>query len=142
MQFKRRLKKEASIDMAPLVDAVFILLLFFVVTSTFKETPGLEIDLPETREAQGVELRDLVVNIAPKDGGSVIYLGETPVTLESLPAELEKELKRRPEDKQFVVVQADKSVAFEQVYRVFDIARQAGAKGITVPGTFKPEERQ
>ena len=139
MQFKRKLKKDASIEIAPLVDIVFLLLLFFVVTTTFKENPGLEIDLPETRDAKGVEMKDLVVNIIPVDSGSEIYLGEKKVTIESLPSELKAELEKREADDRSVVVQADKNVMFDTVYKVFDIAREAGASGISLPGEFKKE---
>lgn len=137
MRFKRNLKKDASIDMAPLVDIVFLLLLFFVVTTTFKDNPGLEIDLPETRDAKGIEMKDLVINIVPVEGGSDIYLGEKKVDIASLPAALKMELEKREVDDRSVVVQADKNVMFDTVYQVFDIARQAGATGISLPGEFK-----
>ena len=140
MQFKRKLKKDASIEIASLVDIVFLLLLFFVVTTTFKESPGLEIDLPETRDSEGVQLKDLVINIVPSETGAALFLIDEAVTLEALPDLLKAELERREDDQKSVVVQADKAVRFEIVYKVFDIARQAGATGITVPAEFKPDQ--
>jgi biopolymer transport protein ExbD len=142
MQFKRKLKKDASIEIAPLVDIVFLLLLFFVVTTTFREAPGLEIDLPETRDAAGVQLRDLVVNIVPTDGEALVYLGQEQVSFETLEAKLRAELAARPDDKKMVVVQADKNVRFELVFRAFDIARAAGATGISLPAEFRQEREE
>ena len=142
MQFKRRLKKDASIEIASLVDIVFLLLLFFVVTTTFRETPGLEIDLPETHDATGVELKDVVVNVVLGESGAQVVIDDEPVAIEQLQTYLRNELQQRPEDKRSVVVQADKNVRFELVYRVFDIAREAGATGITVPAEFRERENQ
>ena len=137
MKFKRKLKKDASIEIASLIDIVFILLLFFVVTTTFKETPGMEIDLPETRQTAGVEVKDLIVLVGFEDGEEAVFMDDVSIPLEALPARLKEELaKRESEDKQ-VVVQADKNVKFDLVYKVFDIAREAGALGISIPAEFK-----
>ena len=143
MQFKQRLKKDASIEIASLVDIVFLLLLFFVVTTTFRESPGLTMELPETTSESGVRLQEVVVKILPRDDSNVIYLLEEEVTLSELPAKLRAMLERMEKEKRSVVVEADKSVRFETVFRVLDIARQAGATNITFPAEFREKtERQ
>jgi biopolymer transport protein ExbD len=140
MQFKRKLKKDASIEIASLVDVVFLLLLFFVVTTTFRESPGLEIELPETKESTTIQLDEIVVNLAPGTEMPEIYLGEKKMaSFEELEAMIKEELDKRDDDKRTVIVQADKSVIFEHVYHVFDIARSAGASGISLPARFSAE---
>lgn len=139
MKFKRTQKKEAIIDMASLVDIVFLLLLFFVVTTTFKESPGLEIDLPETSNITGVKIKDIIIQIAPLDDDAVIYLGEEQVALDDLEAKLRSLLEARKPDKRALVIQADKNVRFEVVFAVVDIARNSGATSFTFPAIMKQE---
>lgn len=141
MQFKQKLRKDASIDIASLVDVVFLLLLFFVVTTTFRESPGLQLDLPETMDESGVRLRDVEVRIYPRGEEAAIYIGTEEIGLNELSAKLKQLLAERDEDKRAVVVHADKSVRFEIVFEVLDIARDAGATNITFPAVLKGEER-
>lgn len=142
MQFKRRLKKDATIEIAPLIDIVFILLLFFVVTTTFKENPGLEIDLPETQDSKGIELRDLVVSIAPGEGDEparIFFKGEE-ISEDDLEAELKREMELRADaesEDRFVVIEADKAVRFEVVHRIVTLAKQVGASGVNFPAVFQ-----
>lgn len=145
MQFKRRLKKDASIEISSLVDIVFLLLLFFVVTTTFKDSPGLEIELPETRESKGVQLRDLVISIAPgenpNDIGTISFQNQE-YSLEELESALKAELDKRSgedEDDRFVTIQADKNTRFELVHQVVTLSQQAGASGVSFPAIFKAE---
>jgi len=148
MQFKRRLKKDATIEISSLVDIVFLLLLFFVVTTTFKDSPGLEIELPETRESKGVELRDLVITIAPDEddpAGEVISFQDRQVSLSELEEVLRAELQKRTseeEDKRFVTIQADKNTRFELVHQVVTISQRAGASGVSFPAVFNPESQE
>ena len=139
MKFSKKLRKDAAIDIASLVDVVFLLLLFFVVTTTFRENPGLKMDLPETREEAGVRLKEAVVRIVPEDGDSAVYLLSERVTLEELPGKLKTLLESMEEDDRSVVVEADKNVRFEVVFAVLDIARTSGATNITFPAIFNPE---
>jgi biopolymer transport protein ExbD len=141
MQFKRRLRKDANIDIAPLVDCVFLLLLFFVVTTTFRESPGLIMDLPETTSTAGVRLKEVVVRIIPQGEGSAIFLRDDLVTLSDLPERLKALLAQQKEDSRSVIVEADRNVRFQTVFEVLDIARQAGATNITFPAIFKSEKQ-
>jgi len=142
MQFRRRLKKDAAIDIASLVDVVFLLLLFFVVTTTFRESPGLKMDLPETTDETGVRLREVIVKIVHQDDSAVIYLLNEKITLDELPDRLKQKLEQLDKDKRSVVVEADKNVRFETVFEVLDIARQSGATNITFPAIFKEAPRR
>ena len=143
MEFKRKLKKGAAIDITSLVDIVFLLLIFFVVTTTFRESPGLNLDLPETRDAAGVTLRDLEVSVvaAGAAGGAIVYLGEEEISIDELEERLRMEIASREQDRRALVVRADREVRFDTVFRVLDIARRAGALRITFPATFSPEVR-
>jgi biopolymer transport protein ExbD len=141
MQFKRRLRKDAAIDITSLVDVVFLLLLFFVVTTSFRESPGMEMDLPQTTSQSGVELGEIVISIVPQGDQAAIYLGEEPVSLEDLERRLPDMIKARAEEKRNVIIQANRRAFFESVYRVVEIARDAGARNITFPAILKREQQ-
>ncbi len=141
MLFKRRLKKDAAIDIASLVDVVFLLLLFFVVTTSFRESPGLDMDLPETTSEAGVRLKEVVIRIIPEGEDAAIFLMEDKVTIGELPEKLRALLAQQDEENRSVVVEADRNVRFKTVFDVLDIARQSGATNITFPAIFKPGER-
>jgi biopolymer transport protein ExbD len=141
MQFRRRLRKDAAIDITSLVDVVFLLLLFFVVTTSFRESPGMEMDLPQTTSQSGVELGEIVISIVPQGDQAAIYLGEEPVTLEELQQRLPDMIKARAEEKRNVIIQANRKAFFESVYRVVEIARDAGARNITFPAILKREQQ-
>jgi len=141
MQFKRKQKsKEALIDITALIDVVFLLLLFFVVTTSFRESPGMEMDLPETTSQQGVELGELVISILPQGDQAAIYLGDEQVTLEQLSRRLPDMIKARQPDKRSVIIQANRKAFFESVYRVVEIARDAGALNVTFPAILKQQQ--
>ena len=140
MQFKRKQKsKEALIDITALIDVVFLLLLFFVVTTSFRESPGMEMDLPETTSQQGVELGELVISILPQGDQAAIYLGDEQVTLEQLSRRLPDMIRNRQPDKRNVIIQANRKAFFESVYRVVEIARDAGALNVTFPAILKQQ---
>ncbi|HUX06667.1 MAG TPA: biopolymer transporter ExbD [Acidobacteriota bacterium] len=140
MQFKRRLKKDAAIDIASLVDIVFLLLLFFVVTTTFRESPGLNMDLPETTSEAGVRLKEVVIRIILEGDDAAIFLMEDKVSIGELPERLKTLLAKQDEEDRSVIVEADRNVRFKIVFDVLDIARQSGATNITFPAIFKRGE--
>ena len=141
MLFKRRLKKDAAIDIASLVDVVFLLLLFFVVTTSFRESPGLDMDLPETTSEAGVRLKEVVIRIILEGEDAAIFLMEDKVTIGELPEKLRSLLAQQDEENRSVVVEADRNVRFKTVFDVLDIARQSGATNITFPAVFKTGEQ-
>ena len=141
MQFRRRPKQKAAlIDITALIDVVFLLLLFFVVTTSFRESPGMELDLPRTTDTSGVELGEIIISILPQGDEAAIYLGEEQVSLEELSDRLERMLGARDPDKRDVIIQANRRAFFESVYRVVEIARNSGARNVTFPAILQQEQ--
>ncbi|MDZ7792506.1 MAG: biopolymer transporter ExbD [Spirochaetia bacterium] len=87
MQFKRRLKPTATVDLVPLIDVVFQLVVFFMVSSTFILTPGISLTLPEASSAEPTVMTRLVVTIAEEDQ---IYLNKEQYSLETLEEALQQ----------------------------------------------------
>lgn len=130
MQFKRRLKPTATVDLVPLIDVVFQLVVFFMVSSTFILTPGISLTLPEASSAEPTVMTRLVVTIAEEDQ---IYLNKEQYTLETLEAALQQFSQREElREIQTVVVEGDQSVSYSLMVRVLDTLRQHGFEGVNL----------
>jgi biopolymer transport protein ExbD len=113
-----------SIELTPIIDMVFLLLIFFLVASSFQETEReMQIALP-TAMASGpisTSMRELIINVDAD--GNVVVNGSTMVA-EDLAPIIENALEINPEQK--VSVRGDRRVAYESVVRVLDICKSAG----------------
>ncbi len=130
MQFKRRLKPTATVEIVPLIDVVFQLVVFFMVSSTFILTPGISLTLPESSSAEPTVMTRLVVTIAEEDE---IYLNKEKYSLESLEEALQQFSQREElKDLQTVVVEGDQGVSYSLMVRVLDTLRQHGFEGVNL----------
>ncbi|MCB0260919.1 MAG: biopolymer transporter ExbD, partial [Calditrichaeota bacterium] len=75
-------KKRIILNITPLIDVLFILIIFFVVSSTFLEQPGIKLELPKASSSESQRVEKAVLYIT-KD--AKLFFGEQEVTLESLP---------------------------------------------------------
>ena len=135
MRFRRpRTRRDvALINLTPLIDVVFLLLIFFMVTTSFSLTRGIKVDLPTTTTPQEKIEQNIVISVT-KDGK--IYLDKTQISK----TELVKTLKRQIGEKNsLVVINADKDTRHGMVVEVMDLAKQGGAGKLGILTT--PEGR-
>ena len=118
-------KKRFQIDMAPLIDVVFLLLIFFMLTFAI-QGQGLAISLPEGEETEKVE-KDIVVKI---DRNNKLYLNDRQIEIDSLGAALGEDLLRRSD--KLVVIDSAPKVKYELFARVLDVSREAGAENFSI----------
>ena len=118
-------RKRFQIDMAPLIDVVFLLLIFFMLTFAI-QGQGLAISLPEGEETEKVE-KDIIVKI---DRNNKIYLNGRQIEFDSLGAALREDLLRRSD--KMVVIDSAPKVKYELFARVLDISRAAGAENFSI----------
>ena len=118
-------KKRFQIDMAPLIDVVFLLLIFFMLTFAI-QGQGLAISLPEGEETEKVE-KDIIVKI---DRNNNIRLNGRPIQIDSLRGVLKEELLSHS-DKLVVIDSAPKD-KYELFTRVLDVSREAGAENFSI----------
>ncbi len=109
-------------DLTPMIDCVFQLLIFFMVTAVFAITPGLDIKLPEAEEAQAPERENLFI-VVDQDGN--MALNHMTVTFATLRDELE-ERRRLLDDTTLIIIQGDERATHGQVVQIMDIARSVG----------------
>ena len=132
MELRRRRKRDVRIDLSALIDALFLLLIFFAVSTTFRDQSGIKLELPRAETATPREPQELTVLIGA-DGD--IRFQDQPVDLESLEQRIRDALATA--DEQFVVLQADKGTPLGTVVDVMDRARKAGAQGVTIASKNK-----
>ena len=118
-------KKRFQIDMAPLIDVVFLLLIFFMLTFAI-QGQGLAISLPEGEETEKVE-KDIVVKI---DRNNKLYLNDRQIEIDSLGAALGENLLRRSD--KLVVIDSAPKVKYGLFARVLDVSREAGAEHFSI----------
>ncbi|MFY8350615.1 ExbD/TolR family protein [Pseudoalteromonas sp. SSM20] len=123
--------KNQEIDLAPLLDVVFILLIFFIVTTVFVKETGVEVDKPSAVSSQ--QLQKSVLMLAITDAGQVMYAG-TNIGVAGVRATLMQasRTKARP-----LVIQADKRVPTELLVKVIDQAKLAGVENISLATQVK-----
>ena len=123
-------KKAESVDLplTPMIDIVFQLLIFFMVTAVFAITPGLDIKLPEAEESEAPEKENLFIVI---DEQGAMKLNHKSVTYANLKREL-MEKRKILDNTTMIVIQADEKVFHGQVVKVMDISKAAGIIAIVV----------
>jgi biopolymer transport protein ExbD len=120
--------------MTPLIDVVLMLVIFFMLTTTFVLSPGIEVDLPRGHTSQEPRERDVIITMT-REGA--IYFQDAQVSLETLRAVLQRARNRQPELR--VVIKADTLVPHGQVVSVMDIAKYLGIDRLAV-ATAPPEQ--
>ncbi len=111
-----------EINVSPLIDIVFILLIFFIVTTVFVEETGVEVRRPQSASASQLEKQSILIAITAD--GQVVWGGEN-ITVRGVQGVVRRLLKQKKD--QPVIIQADKAVTVEQYTQVHDEAAMAGA---------------
>lgn len=114
------------LNVTSLIDVLFLLLIFFMVSSTFIENPAIDLDLPEASSAESVENESTSLALDAQGG---MFLNGEAVTPEELPGRLAAAVAEDPE--RVLILEADRSVDYGEVIRVIDTAREAGVRRIS-----------
>lgn len=127
MRYKRETEQEGQIDMSPLIDMVFILLIFFMVTTTFVKDMKLDLERPSAASSVAASSKATRVFI---DKLGDVYVDNQPVRIYSLQSKL-REMLRVSTDKSILVV-TDENVAAKLVLEVIDQCKLSGATDVGV----------
>ncbi|OHB69979.1 MAG: biopolymer transporter ExbD [Planctomycetes bacterium RBG_16_41_13] len=117
---------DTGIDMSPLIDCVFILLIFFIVTTTFVEETGVEVDKPQA--ASSVRLEKTSILIALTDKGEVVYGGRE-IGISGVQPLVKRMLQKEEVP---VIIQADTAAQSGLLVRIIDEAKLAGAVKVSI----------
>jgi len=129
IKVKRRsdTEKPIEINMAPMIDMTFLLLIFFIVTTSFVKETGIEVNRPSAKSADTKEKAPILIGVS-KEGS--IYIDNRPFDIRSVRAQVERSLADVPDNG--VIVVADKESFTGTVVEVIDQCRLAGAKAVSV----------
>lgn len=127
MEFDKRKRISIHLDIAPLIDIVFLLLVFFMLTANFVIQPGIKLTLPTAVAAESQKEEDIVVFISEDNK---IFLNGKQIKI----AKLKNALKKKIEvsQKKNVILKADEKINLGLAVRVMDIAKQAEAEGLVI----------
>ena len=134
MQFRRSGSPEVQINIAPLVDVVFLLVIFFAVSTTFLENAGLELTLPNSSSSADVPRSQVSIVVT---AAGLLYLDGEQVDEQGLSEQLSERLAAM--EQKLVVLEADTETPHGKVVRVMDIAREAGATDLNIAAERSPE---
>ena len=120
-------EQEASVDITPMLDVVFIMLIFFIVTATFVKESGIEVDRPQATTAVVQEKANILIAIDAQDK---VWVNRREVDLRAVRPNIERLHAENP--KGTVVIQADRDSRNEVLVKVMDASRQAGVYAIAI----------
>ena len=119
--------EEEEINITPMLDVVFILLIFFIVTANFIKEPGLEVNRPDSETAEPTE--NAAILIAVGNAGE-IYMDGRRIDKRQVKANVVRLLAENPQGS--VVIQADEQAIADTIIKVMDGAREAGVYNISL----------
>ncbi|OUR61619.1 biopolymer transporter ExbD [Colwellia sp. 39_35_sub15_T18] len=120
-------EESEEIDMTPMLDVVFILLIFFIVTASFVKEAGIDVNRPEAATAVKKERANILVAISDKGD---IWINKRKVDIRSVQANIERLKAENPQGT--VVIQADKKSTTDTLIKVMDSARAAGVFDVSI----------
>jgi biopolymer transport protein ExbD len=125
MQFIVRKRRTApTVIIISLIDVLIVVLIFLMVTTTFKQQPAVKLALPESRQQKAGTTENAVIVTIPKQGP--LYLGNDPVTLDSLQQKLSEKVRENPQTT--LSIRADTDAPWGQVINVMNAAKAANIK--------------
>lgn len=123
----RRLKAQANVDLTPLIDVVFQLVIFFMISSTFKTTPGIALDLPDSYTAEAVSVAELNI-IALSD--DEVYVNKVLTTAEGAEAVIRAELEGLSVEDVQSTLEAGAEAPYQLVIGLLDALRKNGIDAV------------
>ncbi len=126
-QILQEQEEAEEINMTPMLDVVFILLIFFIVTASFVKEAGIEVNRPEAATAVKKERANILVAISDK---GEIWINKRRVDVRAVQANIERLKAENPQGT--VVIQADQKATTDVLIKVMDSARAAGVYDVSI----------
>lgn len=120
-------EEEANIDMTPMLDVVFIMLIFFIVTASFVKEAGIDVNRPEAATAVKKDRANILIAISDK---GEIWINKRRIDERAVQANIERLHAENPQGT--VVIQADKKATTETLIKVMDASRAAGVFDVSI----------
>lgn len=119
--------EEAAIDLTPMLDVVFIMLIFFIVTASFVKEAGIDVNRPEASTAVKKDRANILVAISENNE---IWINKRRVDERAVQANIERLYAENPQGS--VVIQADRKATTDSLIKVMDASRAAGVFDVSI----------
>jgi biopolymer transport protein ExbD len=119
--------EESQVDLTPLIDVVFIMLIFFIVTATFIKETGIDVNKPDAPTSTQQNKANILIAIDARDN---IWIDRRKIDIRSVIPNIKRLRSENPQGT--VVIQADKESKNKMLVEVMDAARQAGEYNIAL----------
>ncbi len=120
-------EEESEINITPMLDVVFIMLIFFIVTATFIKEAGIDVNRPDAATAVKQEKANILIAIGPNND---VWIDRRQVDIRSVRPNIERLHAENPQGT--VVIQADKESKTDTLIQVMDASRQAGVYNVAI----------
>ncbi|MFB0912121.1 MAG: biopolymer transport protein ExbD [Glaciecola sp.] len=120
-------EEEATIDMTPMLDVVFIMLIFFIVTASFVKESGIDVNRPDAATAVKKDRANILIGISDKNE---IWINKRRIDVRAVQANVERLHAENPQGS--VVIQADRKSTTEFLIKVMDASRAAGVSDVSI----------
>ena len=120
-------EEESEINITPMLDVVFIMLIFFIVTATFIKEAGIDVNRPDAPTAVKQEKANILIAIGPNND---LWIDRRQVDIRSVRPNIERLHAENPQGS--VVIQADKESKTDTLIQVMDASRQAGVYNVSI----------
>lgn len=120
-------EEDAAIDISPLIDCIFILLIFFIVTTTFVEETGIEVDKPQAASAGALDKQSVMIAVTAE--GAIVYGGKE-IGISGVQAIVRRFVEKEADTP--VIIQADEKAPTGMFARVLDEAKLGGAAKVSL----------
>jgi biopolymer transport protein ExbD len=137
MQFRKRKARSMLIDITPLIDVIFLLLIFFMISTTFITAPGIHVNLPTaTSQPKPEKQKPLEITITEKNqfflDGRAVGIPDLRDALATAPGKTEETA---------LIIKADGKVHHQVVVEVMDAAKQAGIHKLSIATRLPPKDQ-
>ncbi|MCX7027320.1 MAG: biopolymer transporter ExbD [Spirochaetes bacterium] len=127
MNRRRALSAKTEINMTPLIDVILQLIIFFMITTTFRTAPGIMLDLPNSNTAQSVQSSAIRVLVMSEDE---IYVDKTRTSLQALPGILKQRVAGSDANSVQAVLEGRSGAPYQLIISVLDAFRQNGMQNV------------
>jgi biopolymer transport protein ExbD len=131
MQLTTKKHKKLTVNLTSLIDVLFILIIFFAVSSTFLEQPGIELKLPEAESSESYTSQKIIIYI---DKGENLFLNDQLISTNTMISEI-KNLGEMSPDRS-LVLKADARVAHGKIIEIMDLLRKNGMYKIVISTNY------
>lgn len=127
---RKRSHKSVGIDLSPMLDVIFQLILFFLVSTTFATLPGIKLNLPVSTTSQGTDASGITITV---DENENIYFNDKNILLENLAENLlALDTGKIPKENYPVILSADSKVTSGTIVKIFDELRKVGFSSVSL----------